>query len=67
MLITFPSSCPVKMEEYVFNPFYAPTGYPKGAILTATITTLSGKTALVGYKFPDSQCNADMTSCIDPL
>jgi len=28
---------------------------------------LSGKTALVGYKFPDSQCNADMTSCIDPL
>jgi hypothetical protein len=67
MLITFPSSCPIKMEEYIFNPFYAPTGYPKGAILAATITTLSGKTTLVGYKFPDSQCNADMTSCIDPL
>jgi hypothetical protein len=67
ILITFPSSCPVKMEEYIFNPFYAPSGYPRGAVLAATITPLSGKTTLVGYKFPDSQCNADMTSCLDPL
>jgi hypothetical protein len=68
ILFTFPASCPSGIEmEYTFDRFYAPGSYPKGAILAASVTPLSGSSALEGYKFPDTQCNADMTSCIDPL
>jgi len=68
ILFTFPASCPSGIQrEYVFDPFRAPGSYPKGAILSATVTPLSGSSALVGYKFPDTQCLADMTSCSDPL
>ena len=68
ILFTFPASCPSGIEmEYTFDRFYAPGSYPRGAILAATVTPLSGSSALEGYKFPDTQCNADMTSCIDPL
>ena len=65
---TFPASCPSGIERgYTFDPFQPPGRYPKGAILAATVTPPSGSSALEGYKFPDMQCNADMTSCIDPL
>ena len=68
ILFTFPASCPSGIErEYTFDPFQSPGSYPKGAILAATVTPLSGVSALQGYKFPDTQCNADMTSCSDPL
>jgi hypothetical protein len=65
---TFPASCPSGIERgYTFDPFQPPGSYSKGAILAATVTPPSGSSALEGYKFPDMQCNADMTSCIDPL
>lgn len=65
--ITFPASCPDGIEpEYTFESFHGPGPYPGGAILAATMSTLGG-TSLEGYKFPDSQCNAAMTSCSDPL
>jgi hypothetical protein len=68
ILFTFPASCPSGIQgEYTFDPIHAPGSYPKGAILAATVTPLSGSLVLEGYKFPDTQCNADMTSCIDPL
>lgn len=68
ILFTFPASCPSSMQaEYTFDPFREPGSYPKGAILSATVTSLSGTITLQGYRFPDAQCNADMTSCSDPL
>ncbi len=68
ILFTFPASCPSGIQgEYTFDPFHAPGSYPKGAILAATVTPLSGSPGLEGYKFPDTQCNAEMTSCIDPF
>jgi hypothetical protein len=68
ILFTFPASCPSgNEEEYTFDRFRAPGSSPQGAILAATVTPLSSSPTLEGYKFPDTQCNADMTSCIDPL
>jgi len=68
IIFMFPSSCPSGLEfEYTFDPFTTPSGYPKGAILAATVTPLSGGSPIEGYKFPDSQCAADMSSCVDPL
>jgi hypothetical protein len=68
ILFTFPASCPSGNQgEYTFDPFRASGSFPKGAILAATVTPLSGSPGLTGYKFSDTQCNADMTSCLDPL
>jgi hypothetical protein len=68
ILFNFPASCPSSIEaEYTFDPIHAPGSYPKGAILAATVTPLSGSLTLEGYKFPDTQCNAGMTSCVDPF
>jgi len=68
IFLGFPTSCPSGLEaEYSFEPFSSPSGYPKGAILAAKVMPLSGNPPLDGYKFPDAQCNADMTSCTDPL
>ncbi|MBI5534271.1 MAG: hypothetical protein HY898_16220 [Deltaproteobacteria bacterium] len=68
ILFEFPSSCPSGIElEYTFDPFYPPSAYPKGAILAATVTPLSMSGSIEGYKFPDTQCNGDMTACTDPL
>ena len=68
ILFTFPTSCPSSIQrEYTFDRFREPGTYPKGAILSATVTPLSGGSALQGYKFPDTQCSADMTTCSDPL
>jgi hypothetical protein len=68
ILFTFPVSCPSGIQgEYTFDPFREPGSHPKGAILAASVTPLSGSPGLEGFKFPDTQCNADLTSCIDPL
>jgi hypothetical protein len=68
ILFTFPLTCSSLIErEYTFDPMQSPGTYPRGAILMATVTPLSDSAAVAGYKFPDTQCNADMTSCSDPL
>jgi hypothetical protein len=67
IVFTLPKSCPSTVEtEYTFE-FNTGSGYPKGAIRSAKVSPLSGGQAIEGYEFPDSQCNAQMTSCIDPL
>jgi len=67
ILFTFPSSCPSGIEmEYTFE-FSLPMPYPPGASLAAVVSPLSGSQKLEGYKFPDSQCDATMSTCIDPF
>ena len=70
ILFTFPAGCPAGLEtEYTFDPISTPAStYPKGAVLQAIVTPLAtGPASLDGYKFPDTQCDAAMTSCADPL
>lgn len=67
--LDFPASCSMPMEVLTFESFGgAPSGYPPGAIMTATIESLTFPGSyLEGYKFPDSQCAADMSSCQNPF
>lgn len=65
----FPPSCTDGFQAYTFLSFQAPSSsFPKGAILEATVEapTMPGQT-FNAYKFPDSQCDAAMTKCTDPL
>jgi hypothetical protein len=66
-----PASCGAPtFEVYTFLSLMPipPGGYPKGAILGGNAETNppNGLT-LEAYKFAPSQCDASMTSCIDPF
>jgi hypothetical protein len=54
------------MEGYVFENFFAPTYGPKSAILSALVKVQATLSPLEAYKFPDSWCDATMTSCNNP-
>jgi hypothetical protein len=64
----FPSSCAEGFKAYTFLSFQAPSSFPNGAILEATVEDLTnpGMTT-TAYKFLSSQCDAAMTTCTDPL
>jgi len=65
--LSFPDGCAnLGFEAITFLSFAPPTGYPAGAILTASIESTSG-VPLEGYKFPPDWCNAAMSSCADPF
>ncbi len=66
----FPSSCTLGFWSATFSSFQVPGGYPKGAVLSASVQPLATPPpalAIEGYKFPPSQCDAAMTTCTDPL
>jgi hypothetical protein len=65
--LNFPTTCTQGFEPLTFTTL-APTtgGYPKGAVDTASIETTTNP-AIEGYRFPESQCNVDLTSCADPF
>jgi len=67
----FPANCTVGNWEqaYTFKSVLVHTAgqYPTSAIADATFDTLPGNQSLVGFKFPDQQCNTAFTSCTDPF
>ncbi len=66
--LTFPSSCNLGFESYTFTKIEPATGpFPKGAIDHATLEPLTSTQLVEGFRFPDSQCDAAMTICTDPL
>jgi hypothetical protein len=68
LLMHPPASCPPTTTNYVtFERFESPIGSPPGSILTATPRSMTGVVAGVWYKYPDGQCNQDMSSCTDPF
>jgi hypothetical protein len=68
ILLRFPEGCPADLEsQYTFDPFAPPPPFPRGAILSASVADLRGEIPLTGFKFPDAQCDAAMTTCTDPF
>lgn len=66
--LTLPSGCSGMLAfDLTFEQLVAPTGYAKGAILQANVTTQPMGTPLEAYKFPPGQCDAAMTSCKGPF
>lgn len=63
--VYFPASCNVGFESLTFT-LVPSTGYPPGVILAASIETASSQ-PIEGYKFPHSICDAQLTTCKDPL
>lgn len=67
VLLLFPPSCGIVGESLTFVSFTPASGYPPGATLSAGIEVTSAPSSIEGYKFPDGQCDADMTTCEDPF
>ena len=70
IVLQVPTGCPTTGIEasYTFMSIMTATsGTPKGAIMSATFEIGPTGQRLVGFKFPDSQCATDMSSCIDPF
>lgn len=66
--LTLPAGCSSTIGvDLTFESLAAPTGYAKGAILQANVTTQPNGTPLEAYKFAASQCDAGMTSCKSPF
>jgi hypothetical protein len=66
--ITMPAACAdAGFQAFTFETFTPAAGWPKGAVVVSTVSWLNGPMSLDGYKFPDSQCDAAMTACTDPL
>jgi hypothetical protein len=65
VVLIFPSSCAVPDKALTFESFYPPGGYPAKATLAAHIADNSFP--IDGYKFPPSQCDAQMTMCSNPF
>lgn len=64
----FPAQCTsVKSAPYTFRGFSPPPDFAKGAILSAGVREIPKIEGVNGLKFPATQCNADMSSCVDPL
>jgi len=66
--LTLPAGCSGMLAtDLTFESFQSPSGYAKGAILQAQVTTQPNGFALEAYKFGPSQCDAAMTSCKSPF
>lgn len=66
----FPSSLCNGMKSSVltFSSFTAASGYPPGALDSASVTISSSAGSPVeAYRFPSTQCDASMTTCTDPF
>ncbi len=65
--LMFPANCSLQMEVLSFVSVEPAGGYPPGAIQAARIESLSAPGQLEGYKFAQSQCTPDMSSCDNPF
>jgi hypothetical protein len=61
----FPAGCDPAFAALTFANLAPATGYPPGAILTGSVEWSPTQT-VEAYKFPDTQCDALMTTCTDP-
>ena len=66
IFLYLPPSCPGM--PLTFQSFQGKPDYPKGCVLSATLEPQSPSgMPLMACKFPSSQCDATLTSCVDPL
>jgi hypothetical protein len=66
--VTLPDDCPDKKTvALTFYRFSDPPSSPKGVMLQASIEVASAPPNIEGFKFPDGQCDATMTSCANPF
>jgi hypothetical protein len=64
--IYLPGGCSPTFVPLTFSNLAPATGYPKGATLSASVE-VSDTQVVEAYKFPHAQCDAELTSCVDPL
>lgn len=66
--LTLPAACATGPAfDLTYQSFKPASGYAKGAVLEANVTTPPSGNPLEAYKFPASQCDAGMTSCKSPF
>jgi len=65
--LSFPGACNLPPLTLTFDSIFAHVGYPNGATLEAKISTNPASQQLQGLKFPNTQCNAAMTMCMNPF
>jgi hypothetical protein len=66
VLLTFPAACNLPALVLTFDSFYS-QGIPPKATLGAHVSTDPPNQPLDGFKFPPSQCDANMTTCQAPF